>query len=187
MVLMLIKHQKHLPQSESSALSFLVFLQPALAVPAGQMAECNIFGTSALTSFLKAAAPPISRQHQHILPNLHMGQWVLTSLTGASQVAGTGAVADIAVPALPADAVVLAGVGQALLGRLPGAGGLDAHGPLGLSQPPDVFALAVHKQVSDAAHVAVVQQSCPDLQRRSDILFFIPQKDLDQVLDKPED
>lgn len=90
-------------------------------------------------------------------------QSVLTSLTGASQVAGAGAVTDVAVPALPAVAVVLAGVGQALLGRLPGAGGLDTHRPLGLSQPPDVFALAVNKQVSDAAHVAVVQQSRPYL------------------------
>lgn len=97
---------------------------------------------------------------------------VLTSLTGASQVARPGAVADVAVPALPADPVVLAGVGQALFGRLPGAGRLHAHRPLGLSQPPDVFALAVHKQVSDAAHVAVVQQSCPHLRKRFGIFQF---------------
>lgn len=81
---------------------------------------------------------------------------MLTSLTGASQVACARAVTHVAVPALPADAVVLAGVGQALLGRLPGAGGFDTHCPLGLSQPPNVFALAINKQVSDAAHVAVV-------------------------------
>lgn len=91
---------------------------------------------------------------------------MLTSLTGASQVAGARTVTHVAVPALPADAVVLAGVGQALLGRLPGAGGFDAHRPLGLSQPPNVFALAINKQVSDAAHVAIVQQCCPYLQKR---------------------
>lgn len=94
----------------------------------------------------------------------------LTSLTGASQVACPRAVTDVAVPALPADSVVLAGVGQALFGRLSGARGLHTHCPLGLSQPPDVFALAVNKQVSDAAHVTVVQQSRPHLRKRPPVL-----------------
>lgn len=110
---------------------------------------------------------------------------MLTSLTGASQVAGAGAVTDVAVPALPAVAVVLAGVGQALLGRLPGAGGLDTHRPLGLSQPPDVFALAVNKQVSDAAHVAVVQQSRPYLRSGFRVRFCLfNTKVWTQVLEK---
>lgn len=57
---------------------------------------------------------------------------LLTSLTGASQVAGPGTVADVTVPALSADAVVLAGVGQALFWRLSGARGLYPDRPLGL-------------------------------------------------------
>lgn len=90
---------------------------------------------------------------------------ILTSLTGASQVASPRAVADIAIPALPADAVVLAGVGQALFGWLFGARGFYPHCPLGLSQPPNVFALPIYKQVSDAAHITIVQQSCPHLRK----------------------
>lgn len=95
---------------------------------------------------------------------------ILTSLTRASQVACPRAVADVAIPTLPADSVVLAGVGQALFGWLSGARGLHAHCPLGLSQPPDVFALPVYKQVSDAAHVTVIQQSRPHLWKRSPVL-----------------
>lgn len=98
---------------------------------------------------------------------------ILTSLAGASQVSRPGAVADVAIPALPADAVVLAGVGQALFGLFSGAGRLHPHRLLGLSQPPDVFALTVHEQVSDAAHVTVVQQSRPHLRRRSPVLSGI--------------
>lgn len=88
---------------------------------------------------------------------------ILTSLTGAAQVACARAVADVAIPPLPADTVVLAGVGQALFGWLFGAGGFDPYRPLGLGQPPNVFALPINKQVSDAAHVTVVQQSSPHL------------------------
>ena len=93
----------------------------------------------------------------------------LTSLTGASKVARPRAVADVAIPALPADAVMLAWVGQALFGWLPRARGLHPHCPLGLGQPPDVFALPVHKQVSDAAHVTVVQQRRPHLRKESPV------------------
>lgn len=106
---------------------------------------------------------------------------MLTSLTGAAQVPGARAVTHVAVPALPADAVVLAGVGQALLGRLPRAGGFDADCSLSLSESPNVFALAVNKQVSDAAHVAVVQQSRPYLQLKVRITIYftgITHKDL---------
>lgn len=101
---------------------------------------------------------------------------ILTSLTGASKVSCPRAVADVAIPTLPADAVVLAGVGQALFGGLSGAWGLHPHSPLGLGQPPDVFALPVHKQVSDAAHVTVVQQSRPHLRKRSPVLSSFTQR-----------
>lgn len=90
---------------------------------------------------------------------------ILTSLTGASQVACPRAVADIAIPSLPADAVVLAGVGQALFGWLFGARGFYPYCSLGLGQPPNVFALPVDKQVSDAAHITIVQQSRPHLRK----------------------
>lgn len=81
---------------------------------------------------------------------------MLTSLTGPAQVARPGAVADVPVPALSADAIVLAGVRQALFWLVFGARRLHAHRSLRLSQPPDVFALPVHKQVSDTAYVTVV-------------------------------
>lgn len=100
-------------------------------------------------------------------------QSTLTSLTGASQVACPRAVADVAIPALPADSIVLAGVGQALFGWLSGARGLHTHCPLRLSQPPDVFALPIYKQVSDTAHITIVQQSCPYLRKRSKVLSTV--------------
>lgn len=86
-----------------------------------------------------------------------------TSLTRASQVSRPGAVAHVAVPALPADAVVLARVAQALLGRLLGAGRFDPRGLLDLCQPSHVLTLAVDEQIPDAAHVAVVEQRRPHL------------------------
>lgn len=108
----------------------------------------------------------------HRLPNIQSSPLhaILTSLTRASQVTRPRAVADVAVPALPADSIVLAGVGQALLGWLSGAGGLHTHCSLGLSEPPDVLALPIHKQVSNASHITVVQQSSPHLRKRSVVL-----------------
>jgi len=103
---------------------------------------------------------------------------ILTSLTGASQVARPRAVANVAIPALPADAVVLTGVGQALFGRVSRARGLHPHRSLGLGQPPDVFALPVHKQVSDAANVTVIQQSRPHLRKMPLVLSSFTQRDL---------
>lgn len=85
-----------------------------------------------------------------------------TSFTGASQVAGSRAVTHIAVPALPADPIVQAGVADALLGCFLGAGGFDPRGLLRLSHAPHVLALAIDEQVPHAAHKAVVQQSCPN-------------------------
>lgn len=87
----------------------------------------------------------------------------LTSLTGAAQVASPWAVAHVAVPALPARATVQAWVAQALLWRFFGAGRFDTYGSLGLSDAPDVFALAVHEQVAYAAHVTIVEQCSPYL------------------------
>lgn len=86
-----------------------------------------------------------------------------TSFTRAPEVSSPGAVAHIAVPALPADAVVLARVAQALFGRLLGAGGFDPRGLLDLCQASHVLTLAVDEQIPDAAHVAVVEQRRPHL------------------------
>lgn len=86
-----------------------------------------------------------------------------TSFTRAAEVSGTRAVAHVAVPALPADAVVLARVAQALFGRLLGAGGLNPRGLLDLRQASHVLALTVDEEIADAAHVAVVEQRRPHL------------------------
>ncbi|OWK10184.1 hypothetical protein Celaphus_00005617 [Cervus elaphus hippelaphus] len=42
-------------------------------------------------------------------------------------------------------------------------GGLHASGALNFSHLPDVFALAINEQISNAAHVAVVEQGSPHL------------------------
>lgn len=115
---------------------------------------------------VQAAKTPSPVQWNLVQSSLVQAQ-ILTSLTRASQVACPRAVAHVAIPALPADSVMLAGVGQALFWWLSGTWGLHTHCPLGLSQSPDVLALPVHKQVSDAANVAVVQQSCPHLWKKS--------------------
>lgn len=68
-----------------------------------------------------------------------------TSFTRASQVSSPGAVTHIAVPALSTDPVVLAGVAQALFGRLLRAGGLDPSSPLDLGQAPDILTLSINE------------------------------------------
>jgi len=87
----------------------------------------------------------------------------LTSLTGGVPEAGADAVADEAVPSLLAGAVVPAGFAVALPPRRLAAGRRDARGVLRRSDPPDVLAAPVDEQVSDAAHVAVVQHGGPEL------------------------
>lgn len=86
-----------------------------------------------------------------------------TSLARTSQKAGSGAVAYISIPPLSADAVVLTGVAQALLGWFLGAGRLHPHRLLDLGHSPNVFALAVDEEVAYAAHKAVIQQRRPHL------------------------
>lgn len=87
----------------------------------------------------------------------------LTSLARATQEPGSGTVAHVAIPSLSADAVVLTGVTQALLGCFLRAGRLHPHRLLDLSHAPDVFALAVDEEVTYTAHEAVIQQRRPDL------------------------
>lgn len=91
----------------------------------------------------------------------HEGQ--LTPFTGPSPVASARAVADEAVPAILAHSIVLAWVAVALLGAHPRTGGLDARSVLHLCQLPDVLAAPVDEQVTDAAHVAVVEHGSPEL------------------------
>lgn len=90
----------------------------------------------------------------------HEGQ--LTPFTGPSPVASARAVADEAVPAVLAHRVVLAGVAIALLGAHPRTGGLDARSVLHLRQLPNVLAAPVNEQVTDAAHVAIVEHGSPE-------------------------
>lgn len=89
----------------------------------------------------------------------------LTSLAGTVPEAGPGAVADEAVPALLTHSVVLAGAAVALFPRHLAARRLDAGDVLGLSDLPDVLAAAVDEQIPDAADVAVVEHSGPELSR----------------------
>lgn len=86
-----------------------------------------------------------------------------TSLARTSQKAGSGTVAYVSVPPLPADAVVLTGVAQALLGRFLGAGRLHPDCLLDLRHAANVFALAIDEEVAYAAHEAVIEQRCPHL------------------------
>lgn len=68
-----------------------------------------------------------------------------TSFAGATQVSSPRTVTHVAIPAFSTDPIVLAGVAQALLGRLFRAGGLDPGSFLDLSQPSDIFTLSVNK------------------------------------------
>lgn len=89
----------------------------------------------------------------------------LTSLAGAVPEARSGAVADKPVPSLLTHAAVLAGAAVALLPRHLAARWLDASRVLRLRNLPDVLAASVDEQVPDAAHVAVVEHSGPELGR----------------------
>lgn len=83
----------------------------------------------------------------------HLNSWVdkmrqkqsSTSFTGATQVSSPRAVTHVAIPALSADPIVLAGIAQALFGRLFGAGWFDPGSFLDLSQASDIFTLSVNK------------------------------------------
>lgn len=87
----------------------------------------------------------------------------LTSLTCSAPVASASAVTNEAVPAVLADCIILTGIAVTLLGAEAGAGALDSCSILCLCQLPDVLASSINEQVSDAANVAIVQHSCPEL------------------------
>lgn len=87
----------------------------------------------------------------------------LTSLAGAVPEARPGAVTDEAVPSFLTRPVVLARAAVALFPCHLVAGGFDAGHILRLGYLPDVLAAAVDEQVPDAAHVAVVEHSGPEL------------------------
>lgn len=91
----------------------------------------------------------------------------LTSFTGSSPVASASAVADEAVPAVLAHRVVLAGVAVTLLGAHSWTGGLDACRILHFRQLPDVLAAPVNEQVTDAAHIAVVEHGSPEFRGKN--------------------
>lgn len=87
----------------------------------------------------------------------------LTFLTGAVPEAASCAVTDEAVPSFLAGPVVLAGVAVTLFAHHLAAGRLDARRVLRQSDLSDVFAAPVDEEVTDAAHVAVVQHGGPEL------------------------
>lgn len=103
----------------------------------------------------------VSKQQR--APLCAVGWCKLTSLAGSGPEAGPCAVTDEAVPSLPTQAVILAGVTLALLPRHLAAGRLDAGAVLSLGYLPDVLAAPVDEQVPDAAHVAVVEHGRPEL------------------------
>lgn len=87
----------------------------------------------------------------------------LTSLTGTIPEASSSTVTDEAVPSLLTCSAVLAGIAVALFPRHLTAGRLDAGHILGLSYLPDVLAPSVYEKIPDAAHIAVVEHSGPEL------------------------
>lgn len=87
----------------------------------------------------------------------------LTYLTIGAQVSCAGTVANVAVPALFAQPTIATGGAAAALLQFPGAEAAHANGTLDLSQAPDISALAVDEEVAHTAHVAIVEQCCPDL------------------------
>lgn len=87
----------------------------------------------------------------------------LTSLTDPTQKAGPDAIADEPVPALSTDAPVPTGGRRTLLQRLPRAERSNTHSPLGLGQAPEISTPSIYEEVSNTAHVAGPESSCPHL------------------------
>lgn len=85
----------------------------------------------------------------------------LTSLTGSLPVSGSSAVTDEAIPALFADSVVFAGVAVALFACYFAAGRLDSDSVLGLCNLTNIFTASIYEEITDAAHIAIVQHSGP--------------------------
>lgn len=90
-----------------------------------------------------------------------LGFWNLTSLTGSAKITCSGTITDISVPPIPAHAVIFARVAKARFCCFPRAGRLHSSSTLNFSHLSDVLALAINEQISDAAHVAVIEQSSP--------------------------
>lgn len=96
-----------------------------------------------------------------------------TLFTARAEVARAIAVAYVAVPALPAEGAVAAGLPAAADVGLPGAEAADPRGHLHLGQLPQVAALAVDEEVAHAAHVAQAQGGGPHLRGQDEALAVV--------------
>lgn len=85
------------------------------------------------------------QQHSPSLSPRARATFSLTFLAAGAQEARSIAVANVAVPPLPAVSAVGARVSGAAGVGLPGAEAADARGALDLGQPPQVPALAVNE------------------------------------------
>lgn len=115
---------------------------------------------------------------QHLIHFSTQGSWLLgfwnpTSLAGPAKIAGSGTITDISVPPIPAHAIVFARVAKARFCCFPWAGGLYSSSTLNFSHLPDIFALAVDEQISDAAHIAIVEQGGPHLSGEDEAGFIL--------------
>lgn len=119
-----------------------------------------------ITGWAKISYDLVSLRSDHVSLRSDRDQ-PLTSFTGSSPVASASAVADEAVPAVLAHRVVLAGVAVTLLGAHSWTGGLDACRILHFRQLPDVLAAPVNEQVTDAAHIAVVEHGSPEFRGKN--------------------
>lgn len=79
----------------------------------------------------------------------------------------------MAVPALPAEGAVSAGLSATADVSLPGAKAADAGGHLHLGQPPQVAALAVDEEVAHAADVAEAEGGGPHLGGQDEALAIL--------------
>lgn len=97
----------------------------------------------------------------------------LTALAAGAQIAGAGAVTDVAVPALAALPAIATGVSATSDVGFPGAEAADPRGTLDLCQSPQVAAPSIDEEVPYAAHVAQVEGGRPDLWGQDEALTFI--------------
>lgn len=89
----------------------------------------------------------------------------LTPFTRSTPEPSASAVADEAVPTILAHSIVLTGVAVTLLGVHSNAGRFDPRRILLLCQLPDILAPPINEEISDAAHIAIVQHGSPELSR----------------------
>lgn len=100
---------------------------------------------------------------RHLASNGCRDTFSLTFLAAGAQESRPVAVANVAVPALPAVSAIGARVSGAARVGLPGAEAANTCGALDLRQPPQVPDLAVDEQVPHAAHIAEAERRRPDL------------------------